>query len=116
MFDKIYVPNWMSLPKDIRHRLTVVFNIQRSGITEIRDQDVITDGVTNADLSVITLQKMNEYIGSDENFTRAWELTIAKAKYELNPPEIEIGVGLIEEDNNEELNDNIKETTKKKLK
>lgn len=116
MFERIYQQHWMSLPKDIRHRLMVVFDIQKSGITEIRDQDVVSDGVTNADLSAITLQKMNEYIGSEENFARAWEITLAKARYELNPPEIEIGVGLIEENKTEELNDNNKETTKKKLK
>lgn len=112
MFDKIYVQNWMSLSKEVRNHLMETFNIQRSGITEIRDQDVITDGVTNADLSVLTLDNLNEYIGSVETFPRAWEITLMKVHSELHPPTIEIGVGKISEVK-EEINDEESIKTKK---
>ena len=39
------------------------------------------------DLKKITLEKMNEYIGSEEtSFLRAWEVTLSKVNFELNPP------------------------------
>lgn len=91
--EKIYSQNWVDLPKEVRQRLSEVFGIERTGITEVRDQTVISDGYTNTDLQAITLEKMEEYIGSKETFHRAWELTLAKVKYELNPPTIVIGEG-----------------------
>lgn len=94
--DKIYSHYWIEQPKDIREHLMKVFGISRSGISEIRDQTLISDGVTNEDLRMITSEKMAEYVGSVEAFSRLWELTIAKARYELNPP-IEIPQSVEEE-------------------
>ena len=84
--NQIYQQVWISLDKEIRNLLAKDLKIMRTGITEIRDQVVISDGFTNDDLKQITLEKMCEYIGSQETFSRAWELTIAKAKSILNPP------------------------------
>lgn len=84
--DKVVPQHWMLLPKDIRAHLAVVFNIRVSGVTEIRDQDVITDGRTINDLEALSLERMCDYIGSEETFARAFELTIAKAHAELHPP------------------------------
>lgn len=86
MFEKVYPHIWMALPKDIKDHLVTVFNIPRTGVSEIRDQQLVSDGYSIEDLQVITLPKMIEYIGSEETFPRAWELSCAKAKYELNPP------------------------------
>lgn len=86
MFDKIHVHNWISLSKETRKHLSEVFALVPTGIAEIRDQQVISDGYSNADLEKITHAKMAEYVGSNESFSRLWELTIAKVKYELNPP------------------------------
>lgn len=86
MFDRIIVHNWISLSKDVRKHLVGVFNLVATGIAEIRDQEVISDGHSNADLEKITAAKMAEYVGSNESFPRLWELTLAKVKYELNPP------------------------------
>lgn len=90
MYNNVPTQLWMLLDKDIRAHLVSVFGINKTGITEIRDQDIIADGYTNEDLKAITLEKMTAYIGSEETFPRAWEITCAKAKYDLNPPPMEI--------------------------
>ena len=89
--DKIVPQAFMLLPRDIRDHIAQVFDVNRSGITEIRDDTVILDGRTLEDLSVITSEKMAEYVGSVESFGRLWELSIAKAKHELYPPAMVIG-------------------------
>jgi len=76
----------MALPKETKNHLVKVFAIPKSGVTEIKDQDVVSDGYTIADLGVITLDKMCEYIGSRETFARSWEITLMKVKSDLNPP------------------------------
>lgn len=81
----------MHLSREIREYLGHMWKIPRSGVSEIRDQEVVSDGHTYEDLSVITLDLMNRYIGSEETFARAWEVTIAKAFSELHPP-----VGIIQ--------------------
>lgn len=87
MFNRIYPSMFMVLSKDIREKLALDFNVGRSGPAEVRDSEVIRDGRTEEDLSVITLEKMNEYIGSEEtSFERAWLVTCAKANSEINPP------------------------------
>lgn len=84
--EKIYQQVWIDLPKPTRIHLAKVFGLIPNGIAEIRDQVVISDGYTNDDLSKITAPKMAEYVGSTESFSRLWELTLAKVRYELNPP------------------------------
>lgn len=87
MFNNVFVHTWMALPREIRGHLVDVFKIERTGISEIRDNEVISDGYSNIDLQAITLEKMNEYIGSTEtSFPHAWEVTCSKAKGELYPP------------------------------
>jgi patatin-like phospholipase/acyl hydrolase len=86
MQTNIYPQQWLHLSKEVRLHLMKVFGIIRTGITEIRDQEVISDGFTADDLKAITLEKMCEYIGSQETFLRAWEVTLAKIHAELNPP------------------------------
>ncbi len=85
--DKVYHPHWINLDRDIRDHLRKVFSVGKSGITEVRDQTLITDGTTNEDLAhAFTLPAMCKYIGSEETFPRAWEITVSKAKYEVHPP------------------------------
>lgn len=76
----------MHLSRELREYLGHMWKIPRTGITEVRDQEVITDGHTYEDLLAITHERMNEYIGSEETFARAWEITVAKAFSELHPP------------------------------
>ncbi len=84
--EKIYQQVWIDLPKVTRQHLAKVFGLTPNGIAEIRDQFVVSDGYTNADLEGITKERMAVYVGSDASFSRLWELTLAKVKYELNPP------------------------------
>ncbi len=77
---------WMSLSRETRNHLIKVFDLKKNGVTEVRDQEVITDGYTTDDLKAINLGGMCEYIGSEETFGRAWEITLAKVHSELNPP------------------------------
>ncbi len=85
-FKNVYVQNWLQLSVEIRNHLRTIFDIPRTGITEVRDTSIISDGTTNEDLGTITVDKMEKYVGSKETFPRLWELTLAKAKYELHPP------------------------------
>lgn len=91
MPDRIYPAQWMHHSKEMRDKIARDFDLSRTGVTEIRDQDVISDGYTVHDLANITLNKMCAYIGSEETFARAWELTIAKVYSELHPPAGTIG-------------------------
>lgn len=84
--NQVYQQVWIALPKEKRQHLMKVFNIKPTGVTEVRDQTLISDGMTNDDLKFITLERMCEYIGSQETFMRAWEITLAKCHSELNPP------------------------------
>lgn len=92
MYNQVLPQLWMVLPNDIKLHLVTVFNIKKTGVSEIRDSEVVRDGYTADDLLVISLEKMTNYIGSEETFPRAWELTCMKAKYELSPPPIEMKI------------------------
>lgn len=105
---------WMLLDTPFKQKLVEVFSIVRTGASEIRDNHVVSDGYTQADLKAITLEKMNAYIGSEEtSFLRAWEITLSKVNFELNPPVGEIkgtdektGATIIEDPKpNEKTND-----------
>lgn len=91
--EKLYQQYWIDLPKEVREHLVKTFSINKSGITEIRDQTVVSDGHTNEDLTAVTAEKMSAYTGSplDVGFMRLWELTKAKVHYELHPPTMQIG-------------------------
>ncbi len=91
--EKIYVQVWMDLPKETKDHLIKIFSLSRTGITEIRDQTVVTDGYTNNDLATLTADKMSAYVGSpigELSFSRLWEITLSKIKFELHPPVLEI--------------------------
>jgi len=86
MYNNVPTQLWMQLEKTIRNHLVSVFNIPRTGVTEIFNNEVRADGYSAEDLKAITLEKMTEYIGSEETFPRAWEITCSKANSEVNPP------------------------------
>jgi hypothetical protein len=84
MFTKINIGLWMFVPKDQRDHLVNVFGIKRTGVSEIKNEEIISDGYSNADLEGITKEKMEEYIGSEvDSFHRAWEVTLSKCRGEL---------------------------------
>ena len=85
-FDKVPTALWMIQPQSVRNLLAKEFELSRTGYSEVRDQDLISDGFTASDLEGITSEKMEAYVGSHETFSRLWELTVMKAYSELNPP------------------------------
>lgn len=86
-YDRIFIPLWMLVPAAERLVLARDLAVPKSGVTEIRDQEVITDGHTNEDLANITAEHMAAYVGSEDTFARLWELSVAKARSEVHPPE-----------------------------
>lgn len=110
--NQIYQQVWINLDKQTRDWLRRVFSLTPTGVTEVRDQTVIHDGYTNDDLKGITLEKMNEYIGSEESsFARAWEITLAKTRAHFNPP---VGtIGKVHNDDNLIIDEEVKPHGKK---
>lgn len=104
--ERILPGQFMHVSKEVRDYLAAMWKIPRSGITEIRDQEVLSDGHTYEDLGVITHEMMNKYIGSEESFARAWELSVMRAYSELHPP-----VGIIGGDVEKEFYDDTKPIT-----
>lgn len=87
---RIYNQHWLELPKEIRDHLVKKLGLVRTGITEVRDQTVLSDGHTNDDLAVITSEKLSEYVGSPMtdkvDFPHLWSVAVSKANFELHPP------------------------------
>lgn len=76
MYNKLPPQLWMLLPKEQRLKLMEVFDIKRTGPSEIYDNQVVSDGCTADDLSGITLEKMNEFNrAEDMTFPVAWQRT-----------------------------------------
>lgn len=89
MIDKLYTPNWINLDPKVRDHLRKIFNVKKTGNTEIRDQVLISDGTTNEDLwNAFTVESMTKYTGGVKNndFAQLWTITVSKANYEINPP------------------------------
>lgn len=85
MFDRIYQQHWINLPSEVRLKLAEIFNIEKTGITEIRDQTLIADGTTNTDLAAITLEKMEVYTGKKGSFVDLWHTTLEDIDESLHP-------------------------------
>lgn len=105
---------FMLLKREEREHLSKVFNLPKTGVAEIKDQELVSDGHTMEDLGHITAERMAEYVGSNDTFARLWELTLAKVHSELNPPVGVIGTVQIETDpeTNIELNKEVKKKGK----
>ena len=63
---QLTIPQWLSLQMPIRLRLKSIFNIPRSSGSEVVNTTVLSDGHTHGDLAVITVEKMQQYLSSDE--------------------------------------------------
>ena len=74
-----------------------MWKIPQSGASEVIDGMQVSDGHTYQDLAVITKELLTEYIGSEESFLRAWEISVSKALTELHPPEVVIGKTVVED-------------------
>ena len=80
MFSQIYIQYWMTLSKETRDKLTVIFSVPKTGVVEVINDTVITDGHNNTDLQVITLDKLKAYTGQLKGtFSELLEMAINKA-------------------------------------
>lgn len=86
-FEKVPTQLWMLIPRDERMVIVEAFGIERTGITKVYNDTVESDGYTSTDLEALTAERMAEWVGSDADFPRLWELTVAKARSIVNPPE-----------------------------
>ena len=86
MFDHVLPALWMALSREERTLLAEHFELVPNGTTHVMNEEVISDGYTYEDLSGISAEKMEAFVGSSESFPRLWELTVAKARSILNPP------------------------------
>ena len=76
---------WVSLPTEVRYKIRTLFNIPRSSNTVVDDGVVLTDGTTHADLSHLTVEKMQEYLGeSSTDFHKLFDQVVARAIDELS--------------------------------
>lgn len=62
----LYQSQWMLLPQIVRTRLADVFNLKRTGGSLVQDNRQLSDGYTDKDLEVITLERMQDFLKTDE--------------------------------------------------
>lgn len=62
MLMQLNTVQWVSLPLETRLKLVDIFDIPRSGNTEVEDNKIITDGYTHQDLAHITIEKMQGFL------------------------------------------------------
>lgn len=82
---QLTIPQWLSLPMPIRLRLKSIFSIPRSSGSEVVNTVVMSDGHTHADLAVVTVEKMQQYLFSDEtDFYKLISQVVDKVTREYN--------------------------------
>lgn len=80
MLSKIY---WLNLTIPQRTLLIMNFNIPKTGFTHVQDGQIISDGYTDQDLQTLTLQRLQEYLKTNENdFGSLLKATIEKLENE----------------------------------
>lgn len=79
---------WLSLPQETRAKIAELFDIKKSGnvyvVNGANGAEVQSDGYTYKDLSVITLERMQEITGSkSENFYHLFKNIVAIVQDEV---------------------------------
>ncbi len=75
---QLTIPQWLDLPFEIRQKLKEIFKIPRSTGSHVVGSQIISDGHTHNDLSVVSIEAMQVFTESKgENF---WELLDATIK------------------------------------
>lgn len=64
---QITPPQWLQLSMPVRGRLVQIFNIPRSKGTVLEGNVVKSDGHTFDDLTAITVEGMQNYLGTDDH-------------------------------------------------
>jgi hypothetical protein len=81
---QIVQPQWVAIPREIRTRMRNIFSIPMTGGSIVENDIVISDGTTNADLSVITQEKLEEFTKATGDFYELVDKTIETIKGELD--------------------------------
>lgn len=89
MIDKLYPHMWMTLPAEIKKVLIEEFKIKKTGVSEIFNEQVKSDGYTLDDLKVINIESMMKYVDTNTfyAFPYLWEMVLRKVDFILNPVE-----------------------------
>lgn len=82
---------WLQQPLEVRQQIAKDFHLTRSGGNSVTTDNgktrIDSDGFTVDDLRKLTLQAMQEYVGSTENnYWSLWDQTVAKARRSLETP------------------------------
>lgn len=88
MFERVYPQMWISLDKKIRLHLIKVFGIPVSGVNEVMNNTVVSDGVTVDDLKAISKEKMVEYVHQDGEYSKLFELCLLQVNKDLTPVDV----------------------------
>lgn len=82
---------WVSLPPEVRHRLSALFSIPHSSNTHVDDGKVLTDGVTTEDIKHLTMQKMQAYLHDDStDFHKLFDKVLERVHDDMNGKKDEI--------------------------
>jgi hypothetical protein len=80
---------WVSLPNDVRFRIRRDFQIPMSGSTIVSDGVIETDGTTPADISHLTIEKMQKYVDSTiDDFNKLFDLVVTKVMNDLSMSQV----------------------------
>lgn len=66
-------PQWLALPADVKAQLKVAFGVPRSEGARVDDNKVISDGHNHNDLAVITLERMQDFLGFSQESDEFYE-------------------------------------------
>jgi hypothetical protein len=76
---------WVSLPNEVRYRIRALFEIPKSGFSEVSDGVILSDGVTQTDFKALTIDKMQVYLNDNSvDFHKLFDKVVAKVNDEIS--------------------------------
>lgn len=81
---QVSVHDWLNLPMPVRIKLREIFGIKKSQGSLVEGNVVKSDGSTYQDLQAITVEKMQQYLGSTNNeFIQLFNDCVDQIKQEI---------------------------------
>lgn len=79
MFTQLTTFEWLKLSYETRQLLVVQFNITRSVPAHVENNQVVSDGHSSKDLSVLNVESLQKFLESTEtDFTKLFNNTLKK--------------------------------------
>ncbi len=76
---QMFPHQWLSIPREIREKMAEIFDIQRSSYAEVHGNQLVSDGRTVKDLSVVNIDSLQKFTETkSKNFLDLLEKTINK--------------------------------------